>query len=299
MIGGLLLGAGLRAADMVAHLLPRGAAYALAGLIGRAWHRLAPGRRAVVAANLARVCAATGRATSGAAFERLVRRAFVEHARYYLEVLRIPHDSLEAVSEMVSVDEWERWRPLLQGGAVVATLHFGNPEPYGSFLAANGLKAVVPIEEIRPRALYEFLLKRRASGRGAEMVPVSRALRRLVEAARQGGVVAIAADRDFAGDGHPVTLFGAPTTLPTGPATLALMTGRPLLAAACWRIGPERFNARAWPIEVDATGDRRADVAALTEAMGRRFEEAIGANPEQWFGAFQPIWPEDRNAPDA
>lgn len=299
MIGGLLLGAGLRAADMVAHLLPRGAAYALAGLIGRAWHRLAPGRRAVVAANLARVCAATGRATSGAALERLVRRAFVEHARYYLEVLRIPHDSLEAVSEMVSVDEWERWRPLLQGGAVVATLHFGNPEPYGSFLAANGLKAVVPIEEIRPRALYEFLLKRRASGRGAEMVPVSRALRRLVEAARQGGVVAIAADRDFAGDGHPVTLFGAPTTLPTGPATLALMTGRPLLAAACWRIGPERFNARAWPIEVDATGDRRADVAALTEAMGRRFEEAIGANPEQWFGAFQPIWPEDRNAPDA
>jgi KDO2-lipid IV(A) lauroyltransferase len=284
---------------MVAHLLPRGAAYALAGLIGRAWHRLAPGRRAVVAANLARVRAATGRATSGAAFERLVRRAFVEHARYYLEVLRIPHDSLEAVGEMVSVDEWERWRPLLQGGAVVATLHFGNPEPYGSFLAANGLKAVVPIEEIRPRALYEFLLKRRASGRGAEMVPVSRALRRLVEAARQGGVVAIAADRDFAGDGHPVTLFGAPTTLPTGPATLALMTGRPLLAAACWRIGPERFNARAWPIEVDATGDRRADVAALTEAMGRRFEEAIGANPEQWFGAFQPIWPEDRNAPDA
>jgi KDO2-lipid IV(A) lauroyltransferase len=298
-MGGLLLGAGLRAADLVAHLLPQGAAYALAGLAGRAWHRLAPGRRAVVAANLARVCAATGRPTSGAAFRRIVRRAFVEHARYYLEVLRIPHDSLEAVGEMVSVDDWEHWGPLLQGGAVVATLHFGNPEPYGSFLAANGLKAVVPIEEIRPKALYEFLLKRRGSGRGSEMVPVSRARRRLVEALREGGVVAIASDRDFAGDGHPVTFFGASTTLPTGPASLAVMTGRPLLAAACWRMGPERFNARAWLIEAEVSGDRRADVAALTEAIGRRFEEAIGANPEQWFGAFQPIWPADRKAPDA
>ena len=298
-MGGLLLGAGLRAADLVAHLLPRGAAYGMADLIGRAWYRVAPARRAVVAANLEHVCAATGRPTEGAAFRRLVRRAFVEHARYYLEVLRLPHDSLEHVSAMVSADDWERWKAVLQGGAVVATLHFGNPEPYGSFLAANGLKAVVPIEEIRPQALFDYLVKRRATGRGAEMVPVSRARRRLVEALRKGGVVAIAADRDFTGDGHPMNLFGAATTLPTGPAALALMTGRPLLAAACWRIGSERFNAHAWLIEAKGSGDRRADVAALTEAMGRRFEEAIGANPEQWFGAFQPIWPDAEAPADA
>lgn len=298
-MGGLLLTAGLRAADLVAHLLPRGAAYALADLIGRAWYRFAPARRAVVAANLARVCAATGRPTTGAGFGRLVQRAFVEHARYYLEVLRIPHESLERVGQMVSADDWDRWNALLHDGAVAATLHFGNPEPYGSFLAANGLHAVVPIEEIRPRALYQFLVKRRATGRGSEMVPVSRARRRLVDTLRSGGVVAIAADRDLSGDGHPMDLFGAPTTLPTGPATLALMTGKPLIAAACWRIGPERFNAHAWLIEAEQSGDRRADVGALTEAMGRRFEEAIGANPEQWFGAFQPIWPQDRKATDA
>lgn len=298
-MGGLLLTAGLRAADLVAHLLPRRAAYALADLVGWAWYRFAPARRAVVAANLIRVCAATGRPTSGAAFRRLVQRAFVEHARYYLEVLRIPHESVERIGRMVSVDDWERWKALMQGGAVAATPHFGNPEPYGSFLAANGLHAVVPIEEIRPRALFEFLVKRRATGRGSEMVPVSRARRRLVETLRSGGVVAVAADRDFSGDGHPMNLFGAPTTLPTGAAALALMTGRPLFVAACWRIGQERFNAHAWLIEAEQTGDRRADVGALTEAMGRRFEEAIGANPEQWFGAFQPIWPQDRRATDA
>jgi lauroyl/myristoyl acyltransferase len=291
-MGGLLLSGGLRAADLVAHLLPRSVAYALADLIGGSWYRLAPNRRMLVAGNLARVSAATGRPTTGPAFRRLVRRAFIEHARYYLEMLRIPHDSIEQIGEMVITDDWERWEPFLRQGAVVATLHLGNPEPYGSFFAAHGLHALVPIEEIRPRALFAFLLARRATGRGVEMVPLSRARRPMIEELRRGGIVALAADRDLAGNGHPTDLFGATTTLPTGPASLALMTGRPLMAAVCWREGPERFHARAWLIEAELTGDRSADAAALTEAMGRRFEEAIGATPEQWFGCFQPIWTE-------
>ena len=291
-MGGLLLGIGLRAADLVARLLPRGIAYALADLIGSAWHRFAPRRRALVAANLARVSAATSRPTSGPAFRRLVRQAFVEHARYYLELLRIPHASIEQVGAMVSVDDWGRWEPVLRGGTVIATLHFGNPEPYGSFVAAHGLHAVVPVEEIRPKALFDFLLARRATGRGVTVVPLSKARRPLMEELRRGGIAGVVADRNLAGKGHPTTLFGAPTSLPTGPASLALTSGRPLLVAASWRVGPERFNARAWLIEAQLTGDRRADVAALTEAMARRMEEAIGVSPEQWFAAFQPIWKE-------
>jgi lauroyl/myristoyl acyltransferase len=291
-MGGLLLGFGLRAADLVARLLPRGAAYGLADLIGWSWYRLAPGRRAVVAANLGRVCAATGRPTAGRAFRRLVRQAFVEHARYYLEVLRIPHRSIEEVGAMVSVDEWDHWQAFLRDGAVIATLHLGNPEPYGSLIAASGLHAVVPVEEIRPKELYEFLFARRGSGRGVTMVPLSKARRPMMEELRKGGIAGVIADRDLSGKGHPTLLFGALTRLPTGPATLALSSGRPLVAAASWRVGPERFSARAWLIEAELSGNRRADVVALTDAMARRMEEAISVSPEQWFAAFQPIWDE-------
>lgn len=295
---GLLLSAGLRVADTVAHLLPRSAAYALADLAGRAWYRLAPDRRALVAANLARVSAATGRPTAGPSFQRLVRRAFIEHARYYLELLRIPHDSIEQIREMVSADDWGRWEPFMRKGVVVVTPHFGNPEPYGSFLSAHGLHALVPMEEIRPKAVFDFIVARRGTGRGIDIVPLSRARRPMIEALRGGGIVALAADRDLAGSGHRMDLFGAATSLPTGPASLALMTGRPLMAAACWRVGPERFHARGWLVEAELSGDRKADVAALTEAMGRRFEEAIGTNPEQWFACFQPIWTESAEPAD-
>jgi KDO2-lipid IV(A) lauroyltransferase len=289
-----MLGAGLRAADLVARLLPRNTAYGLADLIGWSWYRFAAGRRALVAANLAHVCAATGRPTSGRPFRRLVRQAFIEHARYYLEVLRIPHASIEAVGAMVSVDEWDDWEPILRQGAVIATLHLGNPEPYGSFVAARGLHAVVPIEEIQPRALFDFLLARRGTGRGVTLVPLAKARRPMIEALRRGDLVGVVADRDLSGTGHRTPFFGQPASLPVGPASLAILSGRPLVAAAAWRVGQERFNARAWLVEVELSGDRGTDIAALTEAVARRMEEAISVAPEQWFAAFQPIWDDVR-----
>jgi KDO2-lipid IV(A) lauroyltransferase len=106
--------------------------------------------------------------------------------------------------------------------------------------------------------------------------------------------VALAVDRDLAGDGVPVTLFGHPTTLPAGAATLALRTGRPLIVARALRLGPDRFTATGWPVAVELTGDRRADTQALTVAMAAVLERAIDEAPEQWFGAFQPIWLDQR-----
>lgn len=281
---------GLRGADLLARSLPRSLAYRLADLVGDARYRLLPERRAIVSANLERVCAATGRPTRGASFRRLVRRAFEEHARYYLEVLRLPHLPMERIGQMLTVDEWERWEPILRSGAVVATLHLGNFEPYGTFLAQHDMEVVAPVEELGSTLFFDFMVSRRGTGHGVVVVPLSKARRPMIEALRRGGIVGMAADRDVAGDGQPVQLFGAPVTVPAGAAGLSLMTGKPLIVAACWRAGQERFHARAWPVEVPLTGDRRLDAAALSQAMAARFEEAITVAPEQWWAVFQPIW---------
>jgi len=288
----------LAGADVVVGALPGPVAYGVADLLGRAWHRGAPARRALVSENLRRVCAATGRPTGGPAFRRLVRDAFVAHARYYLELVRLRHLSPDDVIAGLEVLDWERWAPVLHAGVVVAVPHLGNFEPYGIFVARHGIAATAPIEEIDPPELFEFLHARRGAGR-VNIIPVARSRRPMVEALRRGEVVALVADRDLAGDGIPATLFGQPTTIPTGPAALALMTGRPLIVASCLRAGAERFRARAWPVEVEMTGDRRADAAALTREVARRFEEAIAEAPEQWWAAFQPIWSDQRQAAEA
>jgi lauroyl/myristoyl acyltransferase len=285
---------GLRLADLLARMFPRPVAYWLADLAGRAWYRVAADRRALVGETLERIAAASGRPVDGRALRCMVERAFVSHARYWLEFLRAPYYSAEALERIVHVDEWERWEPVLREGVVVAVPHLGNFEPYGHFVAAAGLRGVAPVEETDPPELFEFLHARRASGQGVEIVPLGGSLRPMLGALRRGEFVALVADRDLAGDGVPVTMFGHATTLPAGPATLALRTGKPLMMARVLRTAPERFSVRAELVAVERTGDPKSNVIALTVALAASFERAIAEAPEQWWAAFQPFWIDQR-----
>lgn len=282
----------LESADRLVRLLPRGIAYGVADLAGDAWYRFAPARRRLVAANLRRVCAATGRPTGGNAFRRLVREAFRNHARYYLELLRSPHYPGQRIDEIVEVPEWRSFAALLRDRpGVLVSCHLGNFEPFGIFLGFHGFRPLAPIEEIEPQALYRFLADRRGGGR-IDLVPVHRARRALARRLADGGLIGIIGDRDLTGDGLPVTIFGHPTRVPTGAAALAIMHGAGLIVGRCLRTGPERFRAEGDVLELPASGNRRADVEALTRAIAAIFERDIGAAPEQWWGAFQPFWPD-------
>ena len=294
MLSGLPLRLGLRLADAVVPALPRGVAYALADLIGRAWYRFASDRRELVAHNLARVCAASGRPSSGTRFRRLVRSAFIEHARYYLEMLRAPHYPLERMDEIVRVEDWPAYETILHRGAtVLVSAHLGNFEPFGAYLAAHGLRAVAPVEEIDPPELFEFLRARRGSARGVDVVPLSRARRPMLDALRAGGVVGLVAERDLSGSGLRVDFFDRPVTIPEGPATLAVMTNASVIVGRCLRIGPDRFEVSGGEVAWSPSGDRRADIKDLTRRIGQRMEADIASAPEQWFGAFQRFWPEE------
>ncbi len=292
----IALRVGLAMADVVARALPGRLAYALADLGGRAWYRAAVERRALVTDSLRRVAAATGRATDERALRRLAERAFAAYARYYIELLRAPHYDPARMDEHVSVEEWDRFGPIMRSGAVVALPHLGNFEPFGFFVEAHRVTGVAPIEETEPPELYDFIRSRRAAGRGMRVVPLSKARRPMIEALRGGEIAALVADRDLDGDGIPVTFFGHPATLPAGPATLAVMTDRPLIIARVLRTGPDRFAARAWLIDSAARdGESRRDrVGRLTREMGEHFERAIAEAPEQWWAIFQPFWTDQR-----
>ena len=288
----MLLRAGLEIADRVVAALPSGVAYRLADLAGDAWYRLAPARRRLVAANLERVCAATGRPTRGRTFTALVHAAFRHHARYYVELLRVPHYHLDELDGMIEVPPWPTFERAMVGRpSVFVSAHVGNFEPFGSFLASRGIRPLSPIEEIEPRPLYEFLAAHRG-GSHVDLVPLRDARRALSARLREGGMVGIIGDRDIGGGGQRVELFGHATTVPTGPAFLAITHHAALIVGRCLRTGPDRFRGEGEILDVPDTGDRRADVATLTARIAARFERDIGEAPEQWWGAFQPRWPD-------
>jgi phosphatidylinositol dimannoside acyltransferase len=287
-----MLRVGLEIADLLVRLMPSRAAYALADLAGDAWHRLSGSRRRLVAANLRRVCEATGRATSGSEFRGLVRAAFRNHARYYVEMLRGPHYRVDRIATIVDVPDWELFRAALDGGpSMFISWHLGNFEPFGTYLGAHGVRPMAPIEEIEPPELYRFLSARRGAGH-VDLVPLRAARGPLSATLRAGGLVGIIGDRDLAGDGQRVIVFGHPTTMPAGPAMLAVLHRATVIAGRCLRTGPDRFHAAGELIEVPATGDRRADVAGLIGRLVERMERDIAEAPDQWWGAFQPYWPD-------
>jgi lauroyl/myristoyl acyltransferase len=78
--------------------------------------------------------------------------------------------------------------------------------------------------------------------------------------------------------------------MPSGPATLALLTGSPVVIITLRRTGHGQFVAWSEQIPWTATGDRPADIQALTQRITEALERHISESPEQWWGAFQPVW---------
>jgi KDO2-lipid IV(A) lauroyltransferase len=119
----------------------------------------------------------------------------------------------------------------------------------------------------------------------------------VIRALRENRVVCLLADRDIAGDGMEVEFFGETTTLPAGPATLALRTGAALIPTAVYfRPHGKHFVRILPPLPVERRGRLREDVRRLTQDLARRFEELVRMAPEQWH-VMQPNWPSDRGAP--
>ena len=100
-------------------------------------------------------------------------------------------------------------------------------------------------------------------------------------------------DRDIVGNGIEVEFFGETTTLPGGPATLALRTGAALLPTAVYS-GPGSSHTAVIlpPVPIQRTGSLRADVTRVTQDLAHDLETLIRRAPDQWY-LFQPNWPSD------
>jgi len=99
-------------------------------------------------------------------------------------------------------------------------------------------------------------------------------------------------DRDLTGGGILTELFGAPATLPLGPAMLAVESGARPYVVGVRRTRAGRYIGRLERVAVPPDGDRRARVTATTGAIAAAFERVIEDAPEQWWAVFFPIWPD-------
>jgi len=237
-----------------------------------------------------------GRPLPPAEQRRWLRRAYGSYARYWIEGARLGSMAPQAIEARMSMPSG--WQPFVDAmasgkGLVLALPHVGSWEWGGAWLALKGYPMTSVAERMDSGELFAWFVAQRER-MGLCIVPLGpQAGPALLHALRQGGLVGLLCDRDIAGGGVDVEFFGERTTLPGGPATLALRTGATLMAGAVYSgPGDSHTGVLLPPIDTSRQAGMRADVARVTQAVAHDLESLIRRAPEQWH-LFQPNWPSD------
>ncbi len=167
-------------------------------------------------------------------------------------------------------------------GVVAVTGHIGNWELLAQVVARAGY----PITSIA-KPLYDPRLTRwvheQRTAHGMKLVwrGDDSAGKDMLRVFRDKGVLALLIDQDTKVQGAFVPFFGKPAHTPTAAAALALRFGAPLLVAWDHRVDG-RHVLHFERVPYADSGDRDADVVALTAELNLRLERAIRMQPEQW-----------------
>jgi KDO2-lipid IV(A) lauroyltransferase len=288
--------AGYRLGSTLARLLPDRVGGPAARLLGRLAGHLNPGRRSLVARNLERTRRHDTPQPTDREVSRSVDAVFASYADYWYRSFRLPGMSVDAIDAGFSQDGYEHIVEARRSGTgpIMALPHLGCWEWAAFWLArVNDLPVSAVVEAIEPPELFEWFRSYRAS-LGMDIITLGpSAGSDVVRAIRANHVVCLPCDRHVGGAGVEVEFFGETTTLPAGPATLALRTGAALLPVAIYD------NARGChaivrpPIPTEHTGRLRHDVERVTRLLAAELEDLIRLAPEQWH-LLQPNWPSDR-----
>ena len=282
-----------QAGSLVARSLPEPIAVATSRALGAGLSQAMRGRRTMIERHLQR---AHGGRLDAAGLRREVQRAFDSYARYWVESFRLPDLSAEDLDAGMAYEGLEHVdEALAAGNGLIAALpHLGGWDFGGAWLATQGYPVTVVVEPLEPPELLEWFAQFRER-LGMTVVPLGpRVGPAVLGALRRNEIVGLLCDRDITGDGVEVEFFGERTTLPAGPATLALRTGAPILPMAVYFEGRHSHRGVVRPpVPVEREGKLRDDVARITQLVAAELEVLIRAAPAQWH-LMQPNWPSDR-----
>ncbi len=168
--------------------------------------------------------------------------------------------------------------------AILITGHIGNWEVMPQVLARFGMKQgnfYRPASNAAIDGMIQAMRLRAAPG--VPYFPKGAAGARAgVALLRKGGVIGMLVDQKL-NDGIAVPLFGHMAMTAPAPAALALRFDATVAFACCERVGPAHLRV-VWERldQLPATGNRDADVLALTTTINATLERWIRARPQEW-----------------
>ncbi len=236
-----------------------------------------------------------------AARRRVVRGVWENLGR---TVGELPH--LAGLTETAAGPGWEivggetlGWLMERGGPAMFFSGHIGNWEVLPAAAAARGVPVSLFYRSAENKQIDAMILnlRRPAGWTDMHLFPKGAAgARQSLKHLSQGGRLAMLMDQKM-NDGIEARFFGRPAMTAPALAAIALRLRCPVIPAYVERLAPARFRVTCEPpLTLPDSGDRRADVAALTQVVNDTMERWIRAKPESWLWLHR-RWPKANSEP--
>ncbi|MGI9621382.1 MAG: phosphatidylinositol mannoside acyltransferase [Acidimicrobiales bacterium] len=290
-----LVSLGYKAGSAVAQKAPAAVANPTRRAASKVAARISAERRFMLTRHLRRV---VGDDLDSSELNRLIGRTIDAYARYWVDSAKLQAATPAEVDIGFTVEGFEHIEDAFSRGVgpILALPHLGGWEWAGRWLTCRpGYEVTAVVEAIDPPELFEWMVEYRESF-GMHIVALGpNVASTVIRALKENHVVCLLCDRDIAGGGVEVEFFGEKTTLPAGPATVALRTGAAVIPVGVYQ-QPDRHHAICRPpVDTSRDGRLRDDIQRVTQDLAVELERLIRRRPEQWH-LMGPNWPSDEVA---
>ena len=268
-------------------IVPRNVMLKVGRFLGGLGYYLSPRRRRIARINLD---LAFGEEKSAAEKRCIVRAAFRNLGEVAAEFLYFDRATAEQIERIVEVDPEGLARVqeiLARGkGGLAMISHFGNFEMLAIAVGFLGLAPLNLVVKRMENPGIDAIVSRFRRRSGNAVIYQEDAMVGILKVLRRGEVVGMICDQNTKprAGGAFVEFFGVPAGTSRAIGVYALATGAPVIPVTCHTLPGGRYRILFWPeIEVEETGDLRADQLRILQECCRVMETYIRAEPERWF----------------
>lgn len=179
----------------------------------------------------------------------------------------------------------------LNKGLIVVTAHLGSWEFVAKYTGELLGRPFFALAKPSSKPIITNFLQRLRARMNTKVLWTGKPslLKEMIKTVKSGEILGFVMDQKPAGRIGPVAEFlGQPTEFVTGPASLALKCGTPVLGVYCTRTSPWHYQMHSKTLYVpDSAVTKDQTAEELTELFASNMSSMIRAYPEQWTWSYK------------
>lgn len=216
----------------------------------------------------------------------LCRKTFENFARCMLDFFRLSFLNKDKIIEQVNAQGLDNLDTALKlkKGCILLTLHIGNWDFAGCYLASLGYPVNALVEETVPEMFALYTRHREATG--LKTYPLSKSTQALLDTIKNNRILAVLSDRDITKQGKVLDFFGGKRSFPTGIG--GIISKRKIPVVFGYMVLNKKGSKKRYlgVVEPAQIFDNEKE---FHRYMIDRFEGVIRRYPDQWF-VFHQEW---------